>query len=249
VNTQNGQYRANPVLESVTTMVYTDKKQLVKLISYMSTFDGGLYLPSKEGKTNAQFIMNMKEVHRDYLEWVQATLEQVTGTRLSVRPDYNSDGFTRQPQLRLESNRHPFLTTIRDRIYVDRKKVIDPHMLKLMDAEALAIIFMADGGTQLETRFKRPHAYINLHTKGFSYHDNLALGKAIYEKLNIYTNVHKHNKYYYLNIPKKSQEDFIKSVLPFMCESFLYKLENLSPALGEDIVCSLRERREVLGNK
>jgi hypothetical protein len=230
-------------------MIYTDKKQLVKLVSYMSTFDGGLYLPSKKGKNNAQFIMNMKAEHRDYLEWVQQTLNLITGTRLTIRPDYNSDGFERQPQLRLESNRHPFLTTIRDRIYIDRQKVIDPHMLKLMDEEALAIIFMADGGTFLQKRFKNPHAYINLHTKGFSYHDNLALGKAIYDTLGVHTNIHKHSKYYYLNIPKKSHEDFIRHVLPHMCKSFLYKLENLSPALGEDIVWSLRERRESLGNK
>lgn len=227
-------------------MIYKDKKQLVKLISYMSTFDGGLYV---RGKGNAKFIMNMKAEHLDYMTWVADTIGQVTGVKISERKDYNTDGYTRQPQLRVESSTHPFLSTIRDRIYINNNKVIDPHMLKLMDNEALAIIFMADGGSQLETRFKNPHAYINLHTKGYSYQDNLALGKAIFDSCGVHTNVHRHNKYYYLNIPKKSHVDFVQAVAPYMCESFLYKLEKLTPAMGEEIVRPLRERREVLGNK
>lgn len=199
-------------------------------------------------KKNASFIMNMREENRDYLEWVQETLLNVTGCTIKQRPDYNNDGYNRQPQLRLESGSHPLLTRLHNRIYIDRRKVIDPHMLKLLDAEALAIIFMADGGSQLETRFKNPHAYISLHTKGFSYNDNLALGRAIYENCGVFTNVRRHNKYYFLALPKKTHNHFIHTILPFMKKSFLYKLEKLTPAMGEDIVCSLRERREALGN-
>lgn len=225
-------------------MTYTDKKQLIKLTSYMSTFDGGLYI----GKKNAKFIMNMKEENRDYVEWVAKTFSMITKTSISHRKDYNTDGYFRKPQLRVESNFHPFLTKLRDRIYIDRTKVIDPHMLKLMDAEALAIIFMTDGGTYLENRFKSPYMYINLHTKGFSYHDNLALGKSIYDRLGINCNIHRHNKYYYINIPKKSHGLFIQTVLPFMKSSFLYKLEKVAPAMGEDMVCSLEKFKESLRN-
>ena len=251
VNIQNGQYRANPVMECVTTMAYKDKKRLVKLISYMATFDGGIYVPYKRkpnSKVNCQFILNMRKENLDYVEWVADIISEITSVRIEDREDYNDDGYTRQPQVRLESARHPFFTNIRDRIYINNKKVIDPHMLKMVDAEALAIIFMCDGGTQLETRFKNPHMYISLNTKGFSYWDNVALGKSIYKNLGIQCNVNRHNKYYYLRIPKKAQDLFIKTVLPHMCESFLYKLENLSPAMGEDIVCALRERREAFGN-
>jgi len=210
----------------------------------MSTFDGGLYRVNNT--TNAQFIMNMRKENLDYVEWVASVLNEFTGTRLVDRKDYNTDGCTRAAQVRLESNRHPFLTKLHDRIYIDKKKVIDPHMLKLMDAEALAIIFMADGGVSIEDRFKNLHCYINLHTKGFSYHDNLALGKAIYDKLGINTTVHRHNKYFYLNIPKKSHIDFIKTVLPHICESFMYKLEKLAPVYpDEEIVWPSKKLEEI----
>lgn len=244
--TPKGQYRANPVLESVTTMSI-DKKQLTKLLSYMSTFDGGIYRPSNGG--NCQFIMNMREDNRDYIEWVKTTLENLTSTRLNSRKDYSTDGCERSPQLRLESNRHPFLTTLRERLYIDNHKVIDPHMLKLMDEEALAIIFMCDGGTSLDKRFKNPHCSITLNTKGFSHADNLSLSKAIYEKTGVRTNIRKHNSYYYLGVKTEDVISFVEKVFPYMLPSFYYKLERIAPALkhkqGGDIVCSLWEHKDL----
>ena len=47
-----------------------DPKQLKKLVSYMATFDGGIYKGQgrkSDSKTNAQFIMNMREENKDYL--------------------------------------------------------------------------------------------------------------------------------------------------------------------------------------
>ena len=228
-------------------MTYTDKKQLIKLLSYMATFDGGIYKPfqrKEDSKVNYQFILNMRKENEDYVRWVGEVISTFTSVRITEKPDYNTDGHKRQPQLRLESTRHPIFTDLHSRIYIDKTKVIDPHMLKLMDAEALAIIFMADGGSYLDERFKNPHASIDLHTKGFSYHDNLALSKAIYEKTNIRTTVNRHNKYYYLRVKSKDVGLFVQTVLPFVCNSFLYKLERLTPAMGEEIVCSIRQRVE-----
>lgn len=212
-----------------------DPKQLTKLVSYMATFDGGIYKPyaRKEGsKDNCQFIMQMREDNEDYLLWVKKTLENITSVRLSNRPDYNTDGCNRKPQLRLESNRHPYFTKLRERIYVDNHKVIDPHMLKLMDAESLAIIFMCDGGTSLDSRHKNPHAKIELHTKGFSYADNMSLSKAIYDKTGVVTNVNRHSKYYYLNVATKSHKLFYETVRPHMCKSFDYKFERIAPVIA-----------------
>ena len=207
-----------------------------KLLYYMTTFDGGVY-PSGKGH---MFIMNMLARNRDYLEWVQQTIEQFTSVSIRERKDYNTDGCVRQPQLRLESRVHPVFSKIRERVYIDGHKVIDPHMLTMMDAEALAIIFMADGGSYLEKRTKKPTAYFSLNTKGFSYADNQALSKAIYEKTGIRSNTHRHNSYYYLGVPQKDSQLFYDTVTPFVLPSFQYKLERVAPALqGDDIVCSL----------
>ncbi len=233
-NLPKGKSRVNSVLKDVTTMNKISKKQLSKLALYMSTFDGGVYKTSG----NARFIINMLAVNRDYLEWVQSTLLEVTSVTIKERKDYNTDGCIRQPQLRLESSNHPFFTQIRNRIYIENHKVIDPHMLKLMDAEALSIIFMADGGTVLDNRFKTPHCSITLNTKGFSHADNLALSKAIYVATGIRTTIQKQNQYRYLRVKTADVHLFVRTVTPYLCKSFFYKFERIAPCLnkGDEIV-------------
>lgn len=199
-----------------------------KLLYYMTTFDGGVY----EQNGRCRFVLNMLAENRDYVEWVQQTLQEVTSARIVERKDYNTDGYTRKPQLRLESAPHPIFAKIRERVYIDNHKVIDPHMLTMMDAEALSIIFMADGSSKLEKRTKEPTAYFSLNTKGFSYADNLSLSKAIYEKTNIRSTVHRHNAYYYLGIPKKDGALFYETMLPLVLPSFQYKLERVAPAFA-----------------
>jgi len=76
------------------------------------------------------------------------------------------------------------------------------------------------------------------------------LSKAIYEKFGITTNVRKHSKYWKLAFPVKSIIPTIQIILPYVKDSFLYKIERLAPFFlkngGDDIVCTLRKRREIL---
>jgi hypothetical protein len=214
-------------------------KDISKRLYYMTTFDGGVYKYKRD--SNAKFIMNMRKENLDYVLWVKDTLETFVGCTLQDRKDYNTDGCNRSQQVRLYSRQHPKLTKIRDRVYIGNKKVIDPHMLTMMDAEALAIIFMADGGTTLDERFKNPHGAISLHTKGFSHADNQALSKAIYDKLGIRTTVSRHGKYWYLRVKTADLQLFVDTVRPHVLPSFEYKLERIAPALqhrsaGDDIV-------------
>lgn len=226
-------------------MSYENKKELVKLISYMATFDGGLYRGKcRNGKdlSNARYVMNMRKENLDYVEWVRDTLLNVTNAKIVDRKDYNTDGFKRAPQVTVSSSNHPFLTTLWERIYIDKKKVLDPYMLKMMDAEALAIIFMADGGTALDTRSRNPHGKITLNTKGFSHGDNVLLSKAIYETLGIRSNIHKHKQYRYLSIKTADVLKFVDIISPFVKPSFYYKLERLAPYImhkGGDIVWTM----------
>mgnify|MGYP000188637635 CR=1 FL=1 len=197
-----------------------DKKQLSKLLYYFTAFDGGVYYLGK----NARFVMNMRAENEDYFQWVQSTLENLTS--VIVRPVIQRGN--RKPLLSLTSKTHPFLTRIRERLYSFNRKSLEPHILTLMDAEALAIIFMTDGGTSVD---KRHNTYpeIKLHTKGFSYFDNMALSKAIYEKTNIRTTVNRHGEYYFLRVKSADVQLFVDTVKPFVLSSFYYKLERLAP--------------------
>lgn len=221
-----------------------DKKQLVKLISFMATFDGGLYVRY----TNPQFIMNMRKENLDYINWVKSTLETFVGVKLYDRT-LQDDGYNRKPQIRLESNAHPWLLPLWERMYTPYgNKVLDLHMLNLLDAEALSIIFMCDGGSKVykSTRSVNFSSDITLNTKGFSEADNLALSKAIYEKLNIRSTVNRQNQYRYLRIKSADHQLFADTVSPYILPSFKYKLERLAPVikLDDDIVCSVWKQAE-----
>lgn len=197
-------------------------KGLMKRLYYFSTFDGGLY---KTGKcTNARFILNMRTENMDFVEAAASALKDAAiGCSIKERKDYNTDGYTRAPQVRLESAAHPKLTTIWDRVYIDGRKVIDPHMLTMLDAEALAIIFMADGGRYVDKRCDATPIY-SLHTKGFSYGDNLLLKKEIKDKFGLEFNVSRHGKYWFLRLRAKDSSAFEEVVSSFVLPSFQYKL-------------------------
>lgn len=186
--------------------------------------------------------MNMREENLDYIEWVERTLNIITSTSKHAVIQRGN----RKPLISLISKTHPKFSSIRERLYTpDGKKILDPHQLTLLDDEALAIIFMADGGTNLD---KGRYPEIKLHTKGYSYFDNLALSKAIYEKTGIRTTVNKHNSYFFLRVKTADVQLFIETVQPFVFPSFSYKFERLAPVMGGDIVCASQECGEVSRN-
>jgi len=215
-----------------------NEKQLSKLLYYFSSFDGGVYPSGKE----CRYVMNMRKENLDYVEWVKTTIESFTSAACH---DVIQRG-NRSPLVCLTSKSHPKFSTIRERLYTpDGKKVLDPHQLTLLDAEALAIIFMADGGTNLD---KGKYPEIKLHTKGYSYFDNLALSKAIYDVTGIRTTVNKHNQYFFLRVKTADLQLFVNTVSPYILPSFSYKLLRLAPEMGGDIVCSAWEHAETSRN-
>ena len=215
-----------------------DKKQLTKLLSFFIMGDGGVYAT----ELNSKFIMNMKEENKDYIDWVGSVLSTFVGTKQYQRTDYNTDGCVRKPQIRLESNTHPILTTLMERIYIDGYKGIDPHTLKLLDWEALAILFMCDGCLH-EERPNPKKGLVNsswnltLNLKRLSYGDQFLLKKALKENLDLEFNINRHNQYYYLRLRSKDVEKMCRGVEPFMKNSFKYKIRMINPTnVGGEIV-------------
>lgn len=219
-----------------------DNKQLTKLLSYFIMADGGVYLRSEN--CNAYFVMNMLAKNKDYIDWVDETLKEFVGTRQTERKDYNTDGCNRQPQIRLESKTHPKLTTLHSRIYTGKYKGVDPHALKLLDWEAMAILYMCDGSL-VEDKPNAKKGLVNsswnltLNMKRLSYGDQLLLKKAFKEVLGVEFNINRQNKYYYLRLRSKDVVKFCKGVEPHMKESFKYKIRVIDPSFeGGDTVCS-----------
>lgn len=215
-------------MRSVETMEIRDKKQLVKLVSYIVMGDGGLYITGR--CDNAKFIMNMKKENQDYILYCKDILENVTSVKIYNRKDYNTDGCNRKPQLRIETKVHPFFTAIKDRIYTDKYKGIDPHALKMLDAEALAILYMCDGSLHIEEpnekKGLKSNSYnVSLNMKRLSYGDQFILKKALKEYLDLEWNINQHGKYWYLRLRCKDVDKFMTLIEPHILPSFQYKLK------------------------
>lgn len=201
----------------------TDKKELMKLCSFIIMGDGGVY--KRKDSKNYQFIMNMIKDNEDYINYCKDILENITSCRLVERKDYNTDNSTRKPQLRLESRIHPFFTTLHDRIYTEKYKGLDPHAFKLFDWECLAILFMCDGCGCYKNKYKD----YSLNLKRLSYGDQLFLKKQLKDKLDLEWNINKNGKFYYLRLRSCDYEKFENNISQYILPSFKYKILNEEP--------------------
>jgi hypothetical protein len=197
-------------------------KDLNKRLYYFAMFDGCL---QRKENGDANLIVNMLEINKDYLEKVISTLEEIPlGYTLTEPAIYTKDGFNRKQQLRLQTKVHPILTKIHERMYLDGHKVLDPHMLTLLDAEALAIAFMADGSRYVDKRWSNASPKYRLHTNNISYGDNWLFKKALKETFDLEFNIVKKGMKYELGLRQKDNILFEVTIEDFILPSFKYKI-------------------------
>ena len=193
-----------------------DRKVLYKYISAFVMGDAGVYYSGK----NCRLVTNC--IHKEYTDWKQGILEGLTQVNYHVSVDNRTD-VNRQPLHVLTTRAHPTYTKMRDRFYTGGYKGIDPHYLKLMDWEVLAILFMDDGSCSKDTRCNATPS-VSLNTKRLSYADSWLLKKGIKDALGIEFNVHRQGKYWYLRLRAKDYTEFKTGVEPYVLSCFKYKL-------------------------
>lgn len=204
---------------SVTTM----SKDLNKRLYAFAMFDGHLcYMGDSK---NACLVINMLEENLDYLQKVRLTLEEVpVGYSTSKPTIYTKDGCNRKQQIRLQSHNHPIFTKIQERMYINGKKVLDPHMLTLMDAEMLSIAFMADGSRYLDTRWANSKPSYRLHLNDWSYGDLMLLKDNLKKTFGLEVNTRKKGLRYDLAVPNAYSNMFEDLIFEYVLPSFQYKL-------------------------
>lgn len=198
-----------------------DKKRVTKIVAASLLADGSVGVPP-DGSVNAKYRQPKTEDHKDYVEWMAGILGQVTSTNCY---EFQPKQKGAKKQIMLQTRCHPFYTKFRDRMYPNGVKVVDPHYLKLVDWEFMAVVFQEDGSAYLnESKYVR----VVLCTECFSYGDNHTLRLAFKEKLGIDFSVKSYRKngkqFYRLHLDKKDINKFMDGVEPFMCESFRYKI-------------------------
>ena len=198
-------------------------KDLNKRLYAHAMFDG--HLVYSGSSVNACLVVNMLEKHQDYIDLVIKSLEEVPVGYLVSKPAiYTKDGFNREQQLRLQSKNHPIFSKIAERMYPNGHKVVDPHMLTLLDAEMLAIAFMADGSRYIDKRWQNATPSYRLHLNNLSYGDLMLIKAAVKEKLGFEINTRKKGNKYDLAVPQAQSSIFERIVAPFILPSFQYKL-------------------------
>lgn len=204
-----------PVMGGVETMI-KDKKELMKYVVAFAMGDAGVY---KSGKS---YRMVANGVCEEYILWKKSILEQISGVNYHIHQDPRDD-YCRKPLHILTTRVHPIYKKIRDRLYTGTYKGIDPHYLKLLDWEMLAILFMDDGSCYKDKRCNATPK-VSLNVKRLSYGDQLLLKKSIKEKFNIEFNVNRHGKYWFLALRTKDYYTFKEGVSPYIFDCFSYKL-------------------------
>jgi len=206
-------------MEGVTTM----SKDLNKRLYSYAMFDGCLQVTGNG--INACLIVNMLQENQDYIDKVKQTLEEVPlGYQETLPQIYTKDGFDRKQQVRLQSKTHPILTKIWGRIYINGHKVVDPHMLTMMDEEMLAIAFMADGSRYVDKRWENSKANYRLHLNNLSYGDLMLIKASVKQCFGLEINTRKKGLKYDLAVPTAYSDLFEEIIKDYILPSFQYKL-------------------------
>jgi hypothetical protein len=240
VNISKEKIPCQPVIGGVETM---NDKELTKYIVAFTYGDGSIGYHGKNCRFGATCIID----NMDYILWRKSILENLT----PVLVYENSKDLPNHKRIfKTNSRTHPTYTKIQNRMYHDGRKTIDPHYLKLMDWETLAIFYMDDGSLRNVTQTYKENTYSNKYpniaSMSFNYAENLMLRNCFKDILGIEFNIHKHSTRengeinYMLCLGGSSRERFYKGIGKYILPSFRYKLDNsydVPPYQGgEDIV-------------
>lgn len=209
----------------------TDRKELTKYVASFLLGDGCLSF-SNERSLNARYSLTQTADHKDYVEWQADILSNITSVKLWEKESWiDAIGTRRKSTVYLKTKSVPLYTDMRKRYYIDNKKTVSHHDLKLMDWQSMAIWFMDDGSTERREGVKRDYTRVTMCTDSFSYGDCLLLRSFIKERFNIGFDIcnfnTKRGACYRMRTSKENAVAFLNGVMPFVLPSFQYKLKHL----------------------
>lgn len=195
-----------------------NKRDLLKYTVAFLYGDGGVYKHGKE----CRFDATASTEHMDYVLWRKTILEEITPVNLYLIKRENPN---HQDLVKTTSRTHPWYSKLRERLYVDNAKNLDPFYFKLMDWETLAIWFMDDGtlNTQIGSSGNLSQTVL-LATHAYGYSGTTLLKKWFKEVYDLEWNLAKSGIYYQLRLLTRDYPKFDVGVRPFIKDSFMYKL-------------------------
>lgn len=120
------------------------------------------------------------------------------------------------------------LNWLYDAFYVDNVKRIPPQIGEWLDAQALAIWLMDDGGGV--------GSGVCLATHCFSFQDQQLLQKTLLDNFNLITSLHREKNHWKIYIPKNQRESLIHWVKPFLLPSMFSKIPGLNQQVNYSVM-------------
>lgn len=193
-------------------------KELSKFIKWSVCGDG--YVGYATHNKVAHYSIERLIEHEDYILTIADKFKGLQDCDVNITKSTRKDNG--KTMIRLNTSSHPIFSRIRERQYIKGHRVIDPHMLTVVDWEALAFLYQDDGSLCYNSK---GGSIVRLSTCSYSYHEQLALRHTFLDKFNLCFNVNKAGKgLYQLNLAKKDQAKFFDGIFPYMVWSYFYKL-------------------------
>lgn len=201
-------------------------KNLTKIISASLMGDGYI---NKITNKNSSFCIELTEMNVDHIEYLEKIINEcgikTYKRKKEARTSTRKDGTViySKPTWFMKTESLPYFTKFRERMYPLNRKTIDSHYLKLIDWESLAIWYQEDGFLE------RGSGYIWFCTEHFSELECYAISKSVKRNLNLELDIKVKTlggkRKYRLKLWNKQNDIFRIGVMPFMSESFKYKLD------------------------
>lgn len=205
-----------------------NKVQAIKVLAFTAMSDGCLERRKRNkddrftNKNNANFAFQQGISHKDFVGYVEEHIKYFTTTKIDIQTQ-RKNGL--EENIRVRSKVHPYFTTMHDRLYVMGHKTIDPHYIKMLDWEALAILFMSDGNGHVNKRnTNKAKPEFKLNMCHLTYAEYGLLKKYLKDKLNLNWNINKQGIYYVLRLSSNDAKKFVNGIKKFILPSFEYKL-------------------------
>ena len=156
----------------------------------------------------------------------------------------------------INTDQHKDFDTARKWMYNKNKKRIDRALLRQLDAESLAYLFMDDGSAKhrqynvnkdkSRIYFEQPRTFAyRIATMSFSYEENVLLLQWLKEKFDIEARLEKaYNSFGIIMFNTESKDKFRDTIKQYITEDMLYKIQAPHTFAGMSSVIVVAEETE-----
>lgn len=200
---------------------------IIAVTTWMTLGDGNITIPDKG--VNGFFQVSHSDDHEDYIRMKSGILGSITGNTVKRYYHSRSDKYNWQ----LWTKCHPVFTSLRSRIYLDGRKVLSTHAIKMLTPMCLAILYQDDG------RYSEEKSTISINKPLFSKLELETLAKYIVDSYGIIFRVRRSCTLkdgsigHELGLRWSDKDRFFSIISPYIVPSMFYKVaRGSSPKLA-----------------